>query len=55
MSKNPNEFSVEIYIERNDRGFDNHVSRTVVVEAGGVDINEIVEDMINSIKGIENF
>lgn len=52
---NPNEFSVEIYVERNDRGFDKHSSRTVVVQAGEVDINEIVEDMIDSIKGIEKF
>ena len=55
MSLNPNEFSVEIHVERNDRGFPENVNRTVAVEAGSVDINEIVEDMISSLQQTKNF
>ena len=50
MSTNPNEFEVILTISRNDIGFPQEIERKVVVEAGDVDINSIVEDMIAALQ-----
>ena len=51
MSTNPNEFLVLIVVECNDITYDRRsVDRQVVVEAGDVDINSIVEDMIDTLQ-----
>ena len=47
---NPYEFSIRIIIERNDITEDkSFLERQLVVEKGSVDINEVVEDMIDSL------
>jgi len=50
MSTNPNEFEVILTVSRNDIGFPQEIERKVVVEAGDVDINSIVEDMIAALQ-----
>ena len=51
MSRNPNEYSVRIIVELNDITDDKRsIDRQCVVEAGDVDINSIVEDMIAALQ-----
>ena len=56
MSKNKNEFLVTMTVQRNDTiEGETPITRQIVAESGCVDVNETIEDMIDSIKGIENF
>ena len=55
MSINIKEYCVHIDVTPNDRSRPYHsAERKVAVDSGNVDINDIVQDMIDSIPKVEN-